>query len=365
MRIALIAPTWVPVPPDGYGGTEAVLDSLARGLVAEGHDVTLFASGDSTCPVRLRSHFAEAVGIGRPNAALLEMRHVIAAYAQAQEFDVVHDHTLAGPLYAAGFFDGPVVTTNHGPFGEGLEEYYLPVSRKVPVIAISRAQARHAVGVNVIGVVHHGVDLAEFPPGDGGGGYACFLGRIAPCKGVHVAAQVALAAGMRLVIAGKCTEPAERAYFEERVKPLLGRGVEYVGEATKKEKLDLLGAATCLLNPIAWPEPFGMVMLEALACGTPVVATHQGAAPEIVEQGVTGVLADDHLSLVDALRNSTLIDRDRCREAVAQRFSVKRMVAGHLEVYDTVRNRNGKVSGTRGLRSLVPASVPEADLQRL
>lgn len=344
MRIALIAPPWVPVPPDGYGGTEAVLDSLARGLVAAGHDLTLFSSADSTCPVRLRSHFDVAVGIGRPDGALLEMRHVIAAYAQCGDFDIVHDHTLAGPLFAAGFFEGAVLTTNHGPFGEGLDEYYRAISRKVPVIAISHAQAREAFGVNVVGVIHHGVDLTEFPKGEGCGGYACFLGRIAPSKGVHVAAQVARAAGVRLLIAGKCSEPAERGYFEEHIKPLLCNSVEYVGEVGMKEKLDLLGAATCLLNPIAWPEPFGMVMLEALACGTPVVATHRGAAPEIVEDGVTGVLADDLCSLIDALGKATLIERDRCRESVARRFSAERLVADHIHAYETVIETRGKTS---------------------
>ncbi len=336
MRIAVIAPPWVPVPPPGYGGTEAVLDGLARGLDAAGHEVTLFASGDSSCPVPRASHFPHAVGIGRPDGGLLEIRHVIAAYAEAGDFDVVHDHTLAGPIYAAGFFSGPVVTTNHGPFGEGLDEYYAAVGTRVPVIAISRSQAAAARGVRLAGVIHHGVEVKEFPEGDGRGGYVLFLGRIAASKGVHVAAEVARAAHIPLVIAGKCSEPAELLYFEEQVEPLLGAGVEYVGEVPVEEKLRLLAGAVCLLNPIAWPEPFGMVMLESLACGTPVVTTHCGAAPEIVEDGVTGVLADDHLGLVDAVAKASLLDRVRCREAAEENFSIERMVARHVEVYEKV-----------------------------
>ncbi|MGH9292093.1 MAG: glycosyltransferase family 4 protein [Acidimicrobiales bacterium] len=332
MRIGLISPPWIPVPPPAYGGTETVIDSLACGLAAAGHEVVLFASGDSECHVARRWHFAEATGIGRPDGELLEIRHVIGAYEQLADCDVVHDHTLAGPLYAAGYSALPVVTTNHGPFEEGLDEYYAAVSPRIPVIAISRSQAASARS-RVAAVIHHGVDVDEFPEGDGKGGYAMFLGRLAPTKGVHVAAQVAREAGIPLLIAGKCSEPAEQAYFEERVKPLLGGKVEFVGELGRKSKLDLLSKASCLLNPIAWREPFGMVMIEALACGTPVVATNRGAAPEIVEDGVTGVLADGVPALVEALAAVPSLDRERCRQAARDHFSVEKMVAGHLSVY--------------------------------
>jgi glycosyltransferase involved in cell wall biosynthesis len=337
MRVGIIAPPWVRVPPRAYGGTESVLDGLARGLQRAGHQVVLFASGDSTCPVPRAWHFETAVGTGRPDGGLLELRHVIAAYEQLRDVDVVHDHTLAGPVYAMGFSNGPVVTTNHGPFGEGLEEFYRTVSTKVPVVAISYAQASMATGVRLAGVIHHGVDIEEFPEGDGSGSFALFLGRLSAAKGVHTAAQVALAAGMPLVIAGKCSEPAEVAYFKDQVKPLLGRSVEFVGELDRKAKLELLAKASLLLNPIAWDEPFGMVMLEALACGTPVVATHRGAAPELVDDGVTGVLADDHLGLVEAVGRAAGLDRTRCRKVAAERFSLDEMVARHLVVYDAAR----------------------------
>lgn len=335
MRIAIIAPPWLPVPPRAYGGTEVVLDTLARGLERAGHEVLLFASGNSTCPVPLAWHFDEAVGLGRPDGALVEFRHVIAAYERIRDFDIVHDHTLAGPVYAAGFSDRAVVTTNHGPFGEGLDELYRAICEKVSVIAISHAQAAAALGIRLGGVIHHGVDTEEFPVGSGKGGYALFLGRMVAAKGVHVAAQVALAAGVPLIIAAKCSEPAEKSYFEQQVEPLLGQGVEFVGEVDQAGKRELLGGATCLLNPIVWPEPFGMVMLEALACGTPVVATHRGAAPELVEDGVTGFLADDLPGLVDALKKVSGLDRTRCREVATERFSLARMIDRHLAVYES------------------------------
>lgn len=335
MRVAIIAPPWVAVPPPAYGGTENVLDALARGLEGAGHDVLLCTTGDSTCPVPRAAHFEHALGIAPQNSALCELRHVIASYGSAADYDIIHDHTLAGPIYAAGFVDRPVVTTNHGPFSEGLDEYYRALAGRIPVIAISHSQAA-ASGLPLAGVVHHGIDTARFPQGDGRGDYAVFLGRITASKGAHVAAQVALTAGVRLVIAGKCDEAHEIAYFAEHVRPLLGDQVEFIGEADRKTKLDLLGGARCLLNPIAWPEPFGLVMVESLACGTPVVATRQGAVPEIVEDGVTGLLADDHLGLVRAVQGAVDLDRSKCRRAALERFSAERMVAEHLRIYEQV-----------------------------
>src|SRR5579862_1579743 len=177
MRIALVAPPWLPVPPPAYGGTEAVLDGLARGLVRAGHEVLLCTTGDSTCPVPRAWYFERSLGVSRPDGQLLELRHVVASYAAAVEagVELVHDHTLSGPLYAVGFTSLPTVTTNHNPFGEGSVDYYAPLSTKVPVIAISRAQAAEADGVRLAGVIPHGIDLAEYPVGDGRGGYALFL----------------------------------------------------------------------------------------------------------------------------------------------------------------------------------------------
>jgi glycosyltransferase involved in cell wall biosynthesis len=335
MRIAIIAPPWVPIPPSAYGGTETVLDTLARGLVFAGHEVLLFTTGDSTCPVRRDWVFDAAVGVGSGGAAA-ELRHVIAAYEAVKDFDIVHDHTLVGPLYAERLPWLPVVTTNHGPFLSDLGPLYRAVSSRVPVIAISHHQASTADEVNLAGVVHHGVDCARFPVGPGGGGYALFLGRMHPDKGVHTAARVARAAGMPLRIAAKMTEPHEVRYFAERVEPLLGGDVEYIGEVGTSDKLALLAGAVCLLNPIAWPEPFGMVMIEALATGTPVVTSPAGAAPEIVDHGVTGFVARNEEGLVSALGEVAGLDRATCRRTASERFSADRMVAEHVAVYQAV-----------------------------
>lgn len=341
MRIAIVAPPWVSIPPPAYGGTETVLDTLAVGLSTCGHDVLLFTTADSTCPVRRGWVFEEARGVGTAGAAA-ELRHVIAAYEAAADFDVVHDHTVVGPVYADRCPWLPVVTTNHGPFLSDLGPLYQAVSDRVPVIAISHHQASTAAGVNLAGVVHHGVEPARFPAGSGRGGYALFLGRMHPDKGVHIAARVAREAGMPLRIAAKMSEAAELRYFAEAVEPLLGGGVGYVGEVGGADKLELLADATCLLNPICWPEPFGMVMIEALACGTPVVASRAGAAPEIVEAGVTGYLADGDEQLVQALAKVGDLDRSTCRQAVELRFSAGRMVAQHLAIYQQVIDARNK-----------------------
>ncbi len=342
MRIVIVAPPWVPVPPPAYGGTEAVLDTLARGLAAAGHEVLLFATGDSACPVERAWVFDEAVGVGVGGAAE-ELHHVIAAYEAAADADIVHDHTLTGPVYAERFPWLPVVTTNHGPFTGVLGSLYRAVSSRVPVIAISHHHASTATGVELAGVVHHGVDLRRVPVGTGSGGYALFLGRMSPDKGVDTAVRVARRAGMPLRIAAKCAEPAELAYFHERVEPLLGGDIEFVGEVGGAEKLALLGGATCLLNPIAWPEPFGMVMIEALAAGTPVVATPCGSAPELVDDGVTGFVRADEAGLAAALGAVAGLDRSACRKAAEERFSAERMVADHLAVYEAARERRAAV----------------------
>jgi len=333
VRIAIIAPPWVPVPPPAYGGTEAVLDNLCRGLQAAGHDVLLYATGDSTCDVLVGWTLDRAAGTVMTGAAT-ELHHVVDAYREIERWgaDIVHDHTLVGPVYAPRF-DVPVVTTNHGPFDGELAALYRAIADTVPVIAISHHHARTAHDIPVAAVIHHGIDVDSFPLGDGDGGYALFLGRMSPDKGVHVAARVARDAGMPLRIAAKMREPAERVYFEEHVAPLLGHGVEYVGEVGGDDKLDLLANACCLLNPLAWPEPFGMVMIEALACGTPVVATPAGSVPEIITDGVTGFIAADEGALAAALERASELDRRRCRKEAAERFSTERMVRDHVDLY--------------------------------
>lgn len=335
MRIGLLAPPWLPVPPPLYGGTEAVIDRLARGFQRAGHEVLLYTTGDATCPVPRASvlQFHEAVRMG---SAVVEQRHVAHAYEALRDCDIVHDHSIVGPMYAGRIADLPVVTTNHGPFNLELRDVYEFISRTVPVIAISHHQASTANGVPIAAVIHHGLDADEFSLGAGDGGYVLFLGRMAPDKGARRAAQVALQAGVPLLIAAKMREPLEIDYFNDQIRPLLGESVTYVGEVGGAEKAALLAGARALLNPIRWPEPFGLVMIEALASGTPVLTFAEGAATEIVEDGVTGIHCADEDAMVAAVHRIDEIDRSACRAAVEGPFSSDRMVTEHLDLFTKV-----------------------------
>ena len=349
MRIGLIAPPWVPVPPPAYGGTEMVIDLLARGLQAAGHEVLLAAAGDSTCPVFLVPG-TPAADPGATNDATTLLAHVVTAVEAMTDVDLIHDHTgaAAGYRYRPGGM--PLVATNHNQFDAAARTLFRDAARDAAVVAISHDHARHADGVPIARVIHHGLDPSTRPVGDGTGGYAVFLGRIDPTKGVAEALRIARAADVPLRIAAKMRDASEHDYFEHEVRPLLTRDHEYLGEVSDAEKQVLLGEAFALLNPIQWAEPFGLVMIEALAAGTPVVGTPSGAAPEIVQPGVTGFLAQvDELAAL--LPRATSLDRAACRKDLEQRFSADRMVQEHLQLYgrltDTgpVRSAAGSLTG--------------------
>lgn len=342
LRVGLIAPPWLSIPPTSYGGTENVINDLALGLLAAGHDVVLYATGDSTCPVPLRWTY-ETARPDRLGEAVVELHHLLDAYDSLHDVDIIHDHTIVGPVLAASASSSatiPVVTTCHGPFDEELRPTYRRIARRVPLIAISHHQAATAGPIPITAVIHHGVDPDRIPVGHGEGDYVVFLGRMAPGKGVDVAARVARAAGVPLKIAAKMRQPAEREYFEHRVRPLLGPGVQYLGEVGGAGKLELLGRARALLNPIRWDEPFGMVMIESLACGTPVIASPHGSVPEIVEDGITGHVAATEVDLADALGRVGELDRTACRKAVETRFSARRMVDDHIALYQRLVERS-------------------------
>ncbi len=363
MRIGLIAPPWIPVPPPAYGGTESVIDRLARGLVRAGHDVLLGAAANSTCPVGRVPGTDEAVHGGPANGgAVPEISHVVRSYAAMADLDVVHDHTMFGPVYRHCPAGVPVVTTNHGPFDARLNPIYRAL-RDVAVIAISHSQAATARGIGIAAVIHHGIDVAAVPEGRGRGGFASFLGRMSPDKGPREAVLIARAAGVPLRIAAKMREPAEQQYFEAEVQPLLGGDIEYVGELGEKDKLELLGESFALLNPMQWPEPFGLVMIEALAAGTPVVATPAGAAPEIVDDGITGYLREDRAALAAALGVATTLDRSACRAAAVARFDTDRMVREHVQLYTHLLDSGRQPARPRVLG--LPASARERALQQV
>ena len=342
LRIGMIAPPWLPVPPPLYGGTESIIDRLACAMHAAGHDVLLFTTADSCCPVPKQwvLQRADSVRIGM---AVVEMRHLLHAYEAMLKWgaDIVHDHTTVGPLYAQRFPGLPVVTTNHGPFNDDLRDIYRAAADHAGIICISRNQRDSAPEIPVARVIHHGLDPEAFPVGKGDGGYFAFLGRMTPDKGAKEAACVAAQAGVSLKIAAKMREPAEVEYFEEQVRPCLSDRIEYIGEVGGPEKLELLGGAVALLNPIKWAEPFGLVMIESLACGTPVVAFPEGAAPEIIDDGVTGFLCDDDEQMAKTLECVGDLDRAACRAAVEGYFSTARMVSEHLEVYEELIKLRG------------------------
>lgn len=331
MRIGLVTAPWIPVPPVGYGGIERVVDSLARGFMAAGHEVLLAAPSDSTCP-------APRVPDMRPSephelgSTLSELSHVIRAYAGLRDVDVIHDHTLAGPLFARAEARVPVVTTIHGPLTPASADLYRAMAASTAIIAISRDQTSRVPDVPVTRVIHHGMDVAAVPVGSGAGGYACFVGRMCPDKGVLEAIHIARRAGIPLRIAAKMREPQEIEYFRSVIGPLLGSNEEFVGELGDPDKYRLMGEAMAFLNPIQWSEPFGLVMIESLSTGTPVVGTHIGSAPEIVEHGRTGYLAPTE-QLHGLLPLAAALDRSLCRNRALKLFSTERMVANHLDLY--------------------------------
>jgi glycosyltransferase involved in cell wall biosynthesis len=354
MRIGLIAPPWVPVPPVGYGGTEVVVDNLARALSARGHDVRLFTVGESRCPVRrdwLYSRAPHPMGTSVEEAA-----HVLAAYDALADVDVIHDHTVLGPLVGPPHSRArtPVVSTHHGAFTAENQRIFAEIARHADVIAISHDQAGRAGRVPISAVIHHGIDLDAYRPGPGDGDYLLFLGRMSPDKGVHLAVRAARAAGRPLRLATKIREAAEWEYFEHEVRPLLGPDDDLATEPGFAQRLQLLQHAVALINPIRWPEPFGLVMAESLACGTPVVGYADGAAPEIVDDGHTGFLCADEPALVAGIEHAEELDRGACRAAVEERFSMQRMAYEHEVLYRRV-TRDAEVSACQSRHSHGPS----------
>lgn len=351
MRVAVIAPPWVTVPPIAYGGTEAAIDVLCRGLVARGHEVLLVSAGDasSSCGIERIALFpcpvAGLAASGEPGSEpavvrTAEIEHAAFGHLHAAEWgaDVIHDHTISGPAFGAvrdaRGAGPPVVTTHHGRFDDSVGAIFIALSRVMPVIALSHAHARDAHGATIDTVIHHGVDTdhyrpAETSPGDS----ALFVGRISADKGIETAIRAARLAGVPLTIAAKMREAAERAYFECHIAPLLGDGIEYVGELSRAELVVAMSNARCLLNPISWNEPFGLVVIEALACGAPVVTTPKGAMPELVDDGRTGFIRSSTSELADALVHVGDIDRAACRAAVLERFSMDRVARDHEALY--------------------------------
>jgi glycosyltransferase involved in cell wall biosynthesis len=347
MRIGLMCPVWFPVPPEAYGGTERVVALLADGLVDAGHDVTLFASGDSQTRARLESVFQTAPSewIGH---TYWEMQHSVHAIGRSDEYDVMHDHTGLLGLALGGLIDVPFCHTVHGPLDGHpgrLYEQVVAIARGTKLISISLNQRKPKEALPWIANVPNALDLSVYPfRRKSGGEYMLFLGRMSPDKGAHRALAVALETGIPLKIAAKCREPLEIRYFDEFVRPHLGDTIEYVGEVGHAAKVELLMGARALIFPIDWEEPFGLVVIEAMACGTPVIATRRGAVPEIVDHGRTGVIVDRYRDMEDpaVLELADSLDPAEMRREVEERFSPEHMVANYVAAYEaTIAATNG------------------------
>lgn len=340
MHIGLIAPISLPVPPVGYGGTERIIHGLAAGLLAAGHDVTVFASGDSRAPGRLRSCIPQAVGsLGSTpaEAQAAENQHVNFALTQSRGIDLLHDHTKVAGVMARNLATAPMLTTAHNDLTPPRRTIYAQHPNH-PFVALSQAHAARMQGLRVCGVVPNGIDVAEVPFEPVKGDYLLFLGRLDASKGADTAARLAAECDWRLVMAGPTHHAPE--FFAAEVQPWLnGTSRRYIGEVGGARKWALLAGASALLFPIRWPEPFGLVLVEAMATGTPVLATDWGAVREVVADGLVGEVlpADASVAqLAEALPRLKRFRPDICRTHVIENFSIEGMTARYVELYRTL-----------------------------
>ena len=336
MKIAQVAPLYESVPPKLYGGTERVVSYLTEALVDEGHDVTLFASGDSQTAARLIPACSRSLRL-HPDCVDQIAHHYVMLQEvldRVEEFDIIHFHVDYLHFPMSRMANLPQVTTLHGRLD--LNDL-VPLYRKfgdMPVISISQAQRKPLWWANWIGNVYHGLPQQSLSLGDASGGYLAFLGRISPEKRVDRAIQIALEAGMPLKIAAKI-DRVDREYFEREIKPLLSNpGIEYIGEIAEHQKSEFLGNAYALLFPVDWPEPFGLVMIEAMACGTPTIAFRCGSVPEVIRPGVSGIIVDNMADAVGAVPRIASLSRDKCRAEFEKRYTASRMAKDYTKVYE-------------------------------
>lgn len=356
MRIAQIAPLHEAVPPKLYGGTERVVSFLTEELVALGHDVTLFASGDSETSAELASIWPRALRLDpsirdpiAPQMLLME-----AVRRRADEFDVLHFHLDYWPFSLFSRQRTPFVTTMHGRLDLPELQPVFNAFPNVPVVSISDSQRRPLPQARFVGTVLHGLPTGLLTPQPGPKPeYLAFLGRIAPEKGPDRAIRIARASGIPLKIAAK-VDKADREYFDAVIRPMLaGGGVEMIGEISDRDKPAFLSGAMALLMPIDWPEPFGLVMIEAMACGTPVIACNRGSVPEIIEDDVTGFVVEDEVGAIAAVSRLSRLPRERVRARFEQRFTARRMAEDYLSIYRSL------AADQRGVLRAVPVDAAE------
>jgi glycosyltransferase involved in cell wall biosynthesis len=337
MRIAQVAPLTEAVPPKLYGGTERVVHWLTEELVALGNDVTLFASGDSQTSARLDATWPKALrldgNVRDANALHIVMLERVRRKCDDEDFDFLHFHLDYYPFSLFSRQPTPFLTTLHGRLDLPEHQPVFHTFSEIPVISISTAQRRPVPQANWLRTIHHGMPEKLLMPRPVTPGYLAVLGRIAPEKGVDRAIKIAIRCGIPLKIAAKI-DRADQDYYDEVMRPLMDHPlVEYIGEISDHEKSDFLSGAIGLLLPIDWPEPFGLVMIEAMACGTPVIAYNRGSVTEIIEEGLTGFIVEDEISAVAAVGRLPQLDRGAIRQQFEQRFTARRMALDYLAAY--------------------------------
>jgi glycosyltransferase involved in cell wall biosynthesis len=343
MRIAQVAPLTEAVPPKFYGGTERVIWWLTEELVALGHEVTLFASGDSRTSATLVPMWPKALRLDGSvrDPMALHMAMLEEVYRRAREFDIIHCHLDYYPFSLFSRQEVPFITTLHGRLDLPEHQPVFETFRDIPIISISNSQRRPLPHANWVRTIHHGLPGALLTPQPANPSYLAFLGRISPEKRLDCAIRIAQRCGLPLRIAAKI-DRADRDYFETEIKPLLDAdGIELIGEISDAEKPAFQSGALALLCTVDWPEPFGLVMIEAMACGTPVIAFNRGSVPEVVEDGVTGFIVEDELSAVGAVGQLPRLSRETVRRRFEERFTARRMAEDYLATYRAlIRPRN-------------------------
>ncbi|KKR20815.1 MAG: Glycosyltransferase [Parcubacteria group bacterium GW2011_GWE2_39_37] len=343
MKIAQIAPIIERVPPEKYGGIERIVYVLTEELVQRGHEVTLFASGDSITSAKHFAAYPRALrgGVGDDyyGKIMLSMLNLGAAYKMHEQFDIIHDHNDALSLAIAEMVETPVVITKHGAFSEEAKIVYKNFKRSF-VVTISDFQKKAAPDANHIATIYNGLEMEEYPFSDNDDGYLLFVGRISKEKGLHHAINVAEALGLKLIIAAKA-DKADEEYFE-KIKPRFKGNIEWIGEVDGKRRNELFSRAICSLHPVDWPEPFGLTLIEAMACGCPVIAFDRGSIPEIIQDKITGFVVKNEEEMAARVKDIRSISRERCRKYALENFNSKKMVDQYEKIYQEILSQQNE-----------------------
>lgn len=351
MRILQIAPIIERIPPKKYGGTERVINALTEELVKRGHDVTLFASGDSQTSAKLYSVYPKSLREAKINNLygnnMWTAINTGIAYKKQHEFDVIHDHTVENSpmnLALAELCDTPVIATLHGPLTPH-NKFLYQTFKKTNLVTISHAQYKNTKGINIVGTVYNGENMEHYPFSNQDDGYLLFVGRISMEKGVHHAIEVAQHLNLPLIIAAKLNAPSEFKedydYFKTYVEPYLSDQIRWIGEVEEEERNKLMSKALCVLHPGTWAEPFGLTIIESMSCGSPVVAFNKGSIPELIVNGKTGFVVNDLEEMIEAVSKINIIKRADCRNHAVKNFSATRMADGYETIYRQVIAESG------------------------